>query len=47
MFHVGDTGEIKNEVREQIDNKVSEWRNEGKVSSGESALLTINHDFLS
>lgn len=27
----GDTGEIKSEVREQIDNKVSEWRGEGKA----------------
>merc|ERR1712023_280051 len=27
----GDTGEIKSEVREQIDLKVSEWREEGKA----------------
>lgn len=27
----GDTGEIKSEVREQIDSKVSEWRQEGKA----------------
>lgn len=27
----GDTGEIKPEVREQIDTKVSEWRSEGKA----------------
>merc|ERR1712185_541880 len=27
----GDTGEIKVEVREQIDNKVAEWREEGKA----------------
>ena len=27
----GDTGEIKSEVREQIDTKVSEWRGEGKA----------------
>lgn len=27
----GDTGEIKSEVREQIDQKVSEWREEGKA----------------
>merc|ERR1712232_363730 len=27
----GDTGEIKSEVREQIDGKVSEWREEGKA----------------
>ena len=28
----GDTGEIKTEVREQIDAKVSEWREEGKAT---------------
>mmetsp|Transcript_12287 Transcript_12287/g.11120 ORF Transcript_12287/g.11120 Transcript_12287/m.11120 type:complete len:480 (+) Transcript_12287:55-1494(+) len=28
----GDTGEIKSEVREQIDQKVSEWREEGKAT---------------
>jgi len=28
----GDTGEIKQEVREQIDAKVNEWRSEGKAS---------------
>ncbi|KAK9820925.1 hypothetical protein WJX74_008951 [Apatococcus lobatus] len=27
----GDTGEIRQEVREQIDSKVSEWREEGKA----------------
>merc|ERR1711965_781771 len=27
----GDTGEIKAEVREQIDQKVAEWREEGKA----------------
>ena len=27
----GDTGEIKREVREQIDTKVAEWREEGKA----------------
>ena len=27
----GDTGEIRPEVREQIDNKVAEWREEGKA----------------
>jgi RuvB-like protein 2 len=27
----GDTGEIKQEIREQIDQKVSEWREEGKA----------------
>jgi RuvB-like protein 2 len=28
----GDTGEIKTEVREQIDAKVAEWREEGKAT---------------
>jgi RuvB-like protein 2 len=28
----GDTGEIKTEVREQIDMKVAEWREEGKAT---------------
>jgi len=28
----GDTGEIKSEVREQIDAKVNEWREEGKAT---------------
>lgn len=27
----GDTGEIRSEVREQIDAKVAEWREEGKA----------------
>jgi RuvB-like protein 2 len=27
----GDTGEIRPEVREQIDAKVAEWREEGKA----------------
>jgi RuvB-like protein 2 len=27
----GDTGEIKSEVREQIDAKVAEWKEEGKA----------------
>ena len=27
----GDTGEIKSEVREQINTKVAEWREEGKA----------------
>jgi len=28
----GDTGEIKNEIREQIDTKVAEWREEGRAT---------------
>lgn len=27
----GDTGEIKQEVRDQIDTRVAEWREEGKA----------------
>jgi len=27
----GDIGEIKSEIREQIDHKVAEWRDEGKA----------------
>lgn len=30
-YSTGDTGEIKMEVREQINAKVSEWREEGKA----------------
>lgn len=28
----GDTGELKNEVREQIDAKVAEWQDDGKAT---------------
>jgi DNA helicase TIP49 (TBP-interacting protein) len=31
LLCVGDTGEIKAEVREQINAKVAEWREEGKA----------------
>lgn len=31
LICVGDTGEIKSEVREQINSKVAEWREEGKA----------------
>jgi DNA helicase TIP49, TBP-interacting protein len=31
LHSVGDTGEIKAEVREQINAKVAEWREEGKA----------------
>lgn len=31
LFRTGDTGEIKGEVREQINAKVAEWREEGKA----------------
>lgn len=30
-YYLGDTGEIKSEVRDQINCKVSEWREEGKA----------------
>jgi RuvB-like protein 2 len=30
VLFAGDTGEIKQEVRDQIDNRVAEWREEGK-----------------
>merc|ERR1712061_719677 len=35
----GDTGEIKGEVREQIDQKVAEWREEGKADVVPGALF--------
>lgn len=48
----GDTGEIKSEVREQINAKVCEWREEGKaeiipgVSFFFYMLLFAFHEFL-
>lgn len=40
----GDTGEIKPELRNQIDTKVAEWREEGKaeIIPGVSAFLCNN-----
>lgn len=45
----GDTGEIKGEVREQINSKVAEWREEGKAEivpgvslSSQKFLLLLN-----
>merc|ERR1712212_398703 len=35
----GDTGEIKSEVREQINTKVSEWREEGKAEIAPGVLF--------
>jgi RuvB-like protein 2 len=35
----GDTGEIKSEIREQIDTKVSEWRAEGKAEIAPGVLF--------
>ena len=34
----GDTGEIKSEVREQINAKVAEWREEGKADHSWGAV---------
>lgn len=40
----GDTGEIKPELREQINTKVAEWREEGKaeIIPGVSASISIH-----
>ena len=35
----GDTGEIKSEVRDQINAKVSEWREEGKAEIAPGVLF--------
>ena len=35
----GDTGEIKQEVRDQINNKVMEWREEGKAEINPGVLF--------
>ena len=35
----GDTGEIKPEVRDQINAKVSEWREEGKAEIAPGVLF--------
>lgn len=35
----GDTGEIKAEVREQINTKVAEWREEGKAEIAPGVLF--------
>lgn len=31
MLCAGDTGEVKQEVRQQINSRVAEWREEGKA----------------
>ncbi|KAF5463622.1 hypothetical protein F2P56_013780 [Juglans regia] len=41
----GDTGEIQAEVREQIDTKVAEWRDEGKVEIILGVLLIDERDY--
>ena len=38
----GDTGEIRAEVREQIDAKVSEWREEGKAEIVPGVLFSAS-----
>ena len=45
MLFAGDTGEIKSEVREQINSKVAEWREEGKaeIVPGVSRWSTITN----
>ena len=37
----GDTGEIKSEVREQINDKVAEWREEEKLKLYQSFYLLM------
>lgn len=41
----GDTGEIRSEVREQIDMKVAEWREEGKaeIVPGKCSPTSLRH----
>lgn len=39
----GDTGEIKSEVREQINGKVAEWREEGKAEIVPGVSLLFFH----
>jgi RuvB-like protein 2 len=41
----GDTGEIKAEVREQIDLKVAEWREEGKATIVPGGTHSLTHDY--
>lgn len=51
-MYSGDTGEIKGEVRQQINAKVAEWREEGKAELvpgvlfvDEVSVLLIKEDF--
>jgi RuvB-like protein 2 len=39
----GDTGEIKGEIREQINAKVAEWREEGKAEIVPGVSLLVLH----
>ena len=45
IYITGDTGEIKSEVREQINGKVAEWREEGKaeIVPGVSVIEIASH----
>ncbi|KAM3205883.1 hypothetical protein P3L10_029293 [Capsicum annuum] len=45
ILFVCDTGEIRAEVREQIDTKVAEWREEGKAEI-EPGVLFIDKALL-
>ena len=51
ISNLGDTGEIKAEVRDQINAKVAEWREEGKadivpgVSTAVLLLLSFDSAF--
>jgi RuvB-like protein 2 len=38
---LGDTGEIKQEVRDQINQKISDWREEGKADIVPGVCLFI------
>ena len=43
LYVLGDTGEIKTEVREQINAKVAEWREEGKAEIV-PGVRSLNHN---
>jgi len=44
---VGDTGEIKSELRDQINQKVSDWREEGKAEIVPGVLFIDEVSFYS
>ena len=52
ITHSGDTGEIKGEVRDQINSKVAEWREEGKaeivpgVSNHSNSVVRVGYHWL-
>jgi RuvB-like protein 2 len=43
----GDTGEIKSELRDQINQKVSDWREEGKAEIVPGVLFIDEVSFFS